>query len=70
MYHIEIHLQGSEKFSEFPPETCLEMECAVENIVGCSLLQIFDTLAIINVTVRYVPIEQEHTISSLSAHNA
>lgn len=68
MYEIEIHLQGSEKFSEFPPETCREMECAVEDIVSCSLLQICDTLAVINVTVRYVPIE--HAMSSLSAHSA
>ncbi len=68
MYDIEIHIQGSEKFSEFPPEACLLLECAIEDIVGCSLLPILDTLAVINVTVRYVPIE--HTISSLSAHNA
>jgi len=70
MYEIEIHLQGSEKFSEFPSETCLELECATENIVGCSLLQFFDTLVVINVTVRYVPIGQGHAISSLSAHSA
>ena len=69
MYDIEIHIQGSEEFSEFPAKTCLLLECAIENIVGCSLLQILDTLAVINVTVRYVPLGKAH-ISSLSAHNA
>lgn len=58
MYHIEIHLQASEKFSEFSPQALQELELAIENIVGCSLLQIVDTLAIDKVTVCYIQEDQ------------
>lgn len=68
MFDIEIRLQGSETFSEFPPEACCEMECAIEDIVGCALLQIFDSLTVIKVTVRCVPAGK--IVASFSIHGA
>ena len=58
MYAIEIRLYASEKFSEFSPHALQELECAIEDIVGCSLLQIVDTLAIDKVVVRYIQEDQ------------
>ena len=67
MYAIEIRIQASEKFSEVLPETLQDAECAVEDIIGCVLLQIFDTINIEEVTIRYLPTEK---MTMLSIHSA
>lgn len=51
MYDIKIHVQAAEKFSEFLPGMSQEIECAIEDIVGCALLQVFNELHIIEVTL-------------------
>ena len=61
MFEVVIRIQGTEKFSEILPEALREVECAIEDIVSCSLLQIFDTLAVEDVSIRYVPTERRMT---------
>jgi hypothetical protein len=64
MFVVEIRIQGCEKFSEILPEALREIECAIEDIVGCSLLQIFDTLIVEDVSIRYIPTEGRMTTIS------
>lgn len=59
MYSIKIHIQGSEKFLEILPQSLEEAECMVEDIVSCSLMQIFDIVIVEEVTIRYFPMERQ-----------
>jgi hypothetical protein len=45
-----------------------KMECAVEDVVSCTLLQLFDTVAVIHVTVCYTPTGQ--IVASFSMQSA
>jgi hypothetical protein len=56
---IDIHLRASNTFSEVFSETTQEVECIVEVIVGCALLQIFTTIFVEEVSVCYFPPEDE-----------
>lgn len=68
MYVLEIRIQGSEKFSEILPQALRAAECMIEDIVSCSLLQIFDTVSVEAVTIRYIPMKRRTT--TLSTNNA
>ena len=65
MYVIEIRILACEKFSEVFSQT--EAESTVEDIVSCSLLQIFDTLYIEEVTIRHFSTEKKE--NERSTHN-
>lgn len=67
MYTIDIRIQASEKFAEVTLETLREAECAVEDIVACALLQIFDTLFIESVTICYLA--TQNTVNRNSAQS-
>jgi len=60
MYKIEISLRCSQRFSEVLPDLLEVTELAVENVVSCSLLELFDTIGIDKVTVSLLPEEGEH----------
>ena len=68
MYDISIRLHASEKFSEFSAEDLQKMECAVEDVVSCTLLQLFDTVTVIHVTICSVPTGQ--MVASFSIQSA
>lgn len=57
MYDISIRLHAFEN-SEFSAEDLQGMEYTIEDIVSCALLQLFDTVAVIHVTVSSVPTGQ------------
>ena len=57
MYVIEIRFQAREKFSEVFSQ--IEAESMVEDIVSCSLLQIFDAIYIEDVTLHHFPTEKK-----------
>jgi hypothetical protein len=57
MYDITIRIHAFEN-SEFSAEDLHELEYKIEDIVSCTLLQLFDTVAVIDVTVCYTPTGQ------------
>lgn len=57
MYDISIRLHASENF-EFSAEARQIMECAIEDVVSCTLLQLFDTVTVIHVTISPTPVGQ------------
>ena len=60
MYKIEIRLRCSERFSEVLPDMLEITESAVENVVTCSLLELFDTVEVDEVSVSFLPEEGKH----------
>lgn len=67
MYDISIRLHASENF-EFSVEALQIMECAIEDIVSGALLQLFDEVAVIDVTVSLASVGQ--IVASFSIQSA
>jgi hypothetical protein len=60
MYKIEISLRCSERFSEVLPDMLEITELAVESVVACSLLELFNIINVDGVSVSILPEEGMH----------
>ena len=60
MYKIEIRLRCSERFSEVLPDMLEITEFAIENVVTCLLLELFDTVEVDEVNVSFLTEEDKH----------
>lgn len=60
MYKIEIRLQCFERFSEVLPDMSEFTESMVENVVSCSLLELFDLVEVDEVSISFLPEEGKH----------
>jgi hypothetical protein len=55
MFSVQMHMQCSDRFLEILPEEVEETELAVEDLVSQVLLQHFETVFVVNISVQFEP---------------
>ena len=52
---VQMRIQCSDRFSEVLVDDAEGTELTIESIVGTALLEVFDTVHVVNVTVQHSP---------------